>query len=77
MISRDAPRRVTLALTPIFKRDELPAWAPPAPKGGWTPAAAWNAALDYAEEHDGIYDERVLTSAAQTEAPATMTPWVV
>lgn len=66
MIRRDGPRRASAALilAPRYKTEELPAWSPSAPRSGWTPATAWAAALDYAEEHDGIYTERILTRAA-------------
>lgn len=52
MIRRTGPRRARPAvLIPTYKGEELPAWAPRPPHGGWTPASAWEAALDYAEEH--------------------------
>lgn len=52
MIPRTGPRRAGPAvLTPTYKGEELPAWAPWTPHEGWTPASAWEAALGYAEEH--------------------------
>lgn len=66
MIRRDAPRRPSAALTatPRYKTEDLPPWSPSAPRSGWTPATAWAAALDYAEEHKGIFTERILATAA-------------
>lgn len=65
MIRREGQRRpVTRVLTPNYKGAELPQWSPAAPAGGWTPSSAWSAAVDYAEEHEGIYNERVLATAA-------------
>lgn len=66
MIPRNGTRRAPSAmiLAPNYKGAELPPWSPSAPRSGWTPATAWAAALAYAEEHSGIYTERVLATAA-------------
>lgn len=65
MIPRNGTRRNGPSiLTPNYKGEELPVWTPLPPAGGWTPSSAWDAALDYAEEHDGTYSERLLATAA-------------
>ena len=66
MIRREGQRRpsASLILAPTYKGAELPQWSPSAPRSGWTPATGWQAARDYAEEHEGIYTERILATAA-------------
>lgn len=50
MIPRAAARRPVpgLVIVPTSGGVDLPAWSPtPPPRGGWTPAAAFQASLDY------------------------------
>lgn len=62
---RTGPRRAgPVVLTPTYKTAELPPWSPSAPRTGWTPSSAWDAALDYADAQEDIYDERTLATAA-------------
>ncbi len=55
------PRRTTnnaAPPSPVFEpwdpSGELPPWSPPTPPGGWTPEAAFTAAIDYA---DAVVDD--------------------
>lgn len=54
------------ALAPYDVSGPLPDWSPSAPAGGWTPSAAWDASLDYADEHGsstGLAERRLAKCA--------------
>lgn len=52
--ARPAPQPQTIQ--PRSGAQLLPAWAPVIPFAGWTPAAAWEAAQEYADELAGRAD---------------------
>jgi hypothetical protein len=51
-------------IVPRDRTGDLPAWSPLPPPGGWTPASAFDTALDYADEHAHLGQRRSLAKAA-------------
>lgn len=70
MIPRTAARRSPssgLVIIPRSGGEDLPAWSPVHPRGGWTPAAAFQASVDYVAALDrregGASDRRLVLAA--------------
>jgi hypothetical protein len=60
---RATARETTPIIVPRDRSGDLPAWSPVPPPGGWTPASAFDAALDYADEHASHGPRRSLAKA--------------
>ena len=78
MIPRTAARRSPssgLVITPRSGGEDLPAWSPVHPRGGWTPAAAFRASVDYVaalDRREGVASDRRLVLVAYRDLLARL-----
>ena len=49
-LARDRADAGQLTITPRDQQGDLPSWSPPSPRGGWTPRAVFEAAVEYSME---------------------------
>lgn len=57
-------RQTAAAALDLEVADNLPLWSPTPPRGGWSPAAVWSAASEYADAHAPAANWRHVTQHA-------------